>query len=698
MGMDSGSTTGAARAMAGAAAATALLALSACGGGGSEESTSMSGSMQSISRLEVPAAGPANLVVRARGALAANLGPYMELRVNGTVVAGSEVRATAYQDHAFTVPAIALGAQVDVVFNNDAMLDQDRNLFVESITVNGVTVAATAQEVRFDRGSDAQAFDGIDVLPGTRSLLWNGALRFTAPAGPVVSSLSPACASFYAARPGFALSAARTLDTPPAQPKPAKGAAAAEANYQSCLTRATDHAADGASGFARNDYSRRQAFNADSSRHLAYALDGHWHLYDAHTHARLKVLPFLAADAEPQWHPSNPELLYYLPTNGVGMRLNELNTSTGATRVVTDLSARLKARWPGAHAAWTKSEGSPSRDGRYWCFMVDDSNWNSLGVVTWDRDTDTVVGAMSTNGERPDHVSMSASGNYCVVSGDGARGTVAYSRDFSQQRKLLHKSEHSDLAIDAQGDDVYVSVDYQSNAGDLFMVNLRTGVRTFLLANYVNGSTTALHLSGKAFSKPGWVLLSTYAASGSPQWFHRKLMAVQLAPSPAIYNLAFTRTASNGYWTEPVASVNRDFTKILFNSNWGTGSATDVDSYLVEIPATVLKAAPVTAPDPTQPDPGTPAPTSPLTVAVASVSHAGYNASYVLTTNQAAACRAAWSPGNAYATLYDTITASADGLRHTKALALGSPAAQTVYAVCKAQGSGLEKEVAIALP
>lgn len=84
-------------------------------------------------------------------------------------------------------------------------------------------------------------------------------------------------------------------------------------------------------------------------------------------------------------------------------------------------------------------------------------------------------------------------------------------------------------------------------------------------------SATALHVSGKAFARPGWV------------------MAVQLKASPTVYTLAHHRTASNGYWTEPVASVNRDFTRVVFNSNWSSGSDTDVDAYVVEIPARALK-------------------------------------------------------------------------------------------------------------
>ena len=675
-----------------AAISIAALALSACGGGDNEPSAAAA---NKVSANEAKAEPP-NLVVRARANLLANVGPLMQLRVNGIAVADTEVRATSYQNYSFAVPAIAGGDKVDVVFTNDLNINgEDRNLYVESITVNGTTVAATAEGVTLDRGIGDKAFDGLDAIPGQRSLLWNGALRFTAPGSTAIAStLSPGCKAFYDARPGFELSTARTLVTPSALATPAKGAVLAEPDYKTCFTRATNFVADGVSGFARNDYARRQAFNADSTRHLIYALDGHWHLYDAHTHARLKVLPYLAADAEPQWHASNPDLLYYLPTNGVGMQINELNTLTGNTRVLANLSARLKTRWPGANAAWTRSEGSPSKDGRYWCLMVDDANWNSLGVITWDRDTDTIVGTKNTNGVRPDHVSMSPSGNYCVVSGDDASGTVAYSRDFSQSKKLLHKSEHSDLAIDANGDDVYVSVDYQSNVGDIFLVNLRTGARTFLLPSYANGSATALHISGKGFNKPGWALLSTYADSGNRQWFHRKLMAVELKANPQVHTLAFTRVASNGYWSEPHASVNRDFTKVLFNSNWGTGSATNVDAYMVQIPPGVLKSTGL----PGTGNPGTPPPTQALAVAVGSVSHAGYSASYVLTTNQAAACRASWSAGNSYGALYDDIVASANGLSHSKSLSLGSTAAQTVYAVCKATATGAEKEVAILLP
>ena len=64
------------------------------------------------------------------------------------------------------------------------------------------------------------------------------------------------------------------------------------------------------------------------------------------------------------------------------------------------------------------------------------------------------------------------------------------------------------------------------------------------------------------------MLVSTYAADGKRQWLHEKLMAVSLTPHPQVKGLAYHHGAYNGYWTEPQATVNPDFTRVLFNSNW----------------------------------------------------------------------------------------------------------------------------------
>lgn len=376
----------------------------------------------------------------------------------------------------------------------------------------------------------------------------------------------------------------------PHLPRPSKGDVHSDPVYGNCVMRVTDHAKEPPVGFARHDYSRRQAFNADGSRVLIAAHDGAWHLYDAKTMAWQEQLDDPAGDAEIHWHPTNPDLLYFQPTNGVGMVLYSLDVSSGRRRTVAEFGDRLKAIWPTANTAWTKAEGAPSADGRYWCFMVDDPEWKSLGVFTWDMQTDTILGTRPTHGDRPDHVSMSPSGSHCVVSSDTKGvGTKAWTRDFRHAVPLHHKSEHSDLAIDARGRDVYVSIDYQSSGGDIFMVDVDSGKRTTLFSTYLDNSTTAVHFSGRAFKRPGWVLMSTYAADGKREWLHEKIMAVSLEPRPQVKGLAYHHGSFNGYWTEPQATVNPDFTRVLFNSNWGSKSDMDVDNYMVVLPDNALK-------------------------------------------------------------------------------------------------------------
>jgi hypothetical protein len=391
------------------------------------------------------------------------------------------------------------------------------------------------------------------------------------------------CSQFYAA--GFSPVTGQVQAPVAYTARPTKGAVRADPAFGTCVVRATDHAAEPPSGFARNDYSRRQAFNADGTRFIVYALDGFWHLYDARSLQHLRRLNGPAGDAEPQWHATDPARLYYLPTNG-GMEIRALDVESNQNTRVADFRGKLP--WSDVSRAWTKSEGGPSADGRYWCFQAETSNFQVRGVFTYDLQTQQVIGSRNLSA-RPDHLSMSASGRYCVVSNlAGSGGTVAWTRDFSSSRQIHTTSEHSDLGLAKDGSDLYVFVDYQSNGGDLVMVNLDTGVRTTLFPTYIQGTATAYHVSAKNFARPGWMLLSTYARYGAEKWLHERVMAVELSAAPRILNLAHHQSRANGYWTEPHASVSRDFRRVLFTSNWGSNSDQDVDAYMIGLPSDLL--------------------------------------------------------------------------------------------------------------
>lgn len=394
----------------------------------------------------------------------------------------------------------------------------------------------------------------------------------------------------------------------PKTSKPAKGVPMRDP-LGTCIIRATQHDVDPPQTFARNDYSRRQPFNADNTLFLVYSSGGWWHVYDANTLRHVKKLAGLAGDAEPQWDATDPNKLYYVPNNG-GMTLLALDVRSNTTRTAADFSGRLP--WPDVNGLWTKSEGSPSRDMRYWGFQAE-SHFNMRGYVVYDLVQNRIVGTRSTS-VRPDHVSMTPSGRWFESSGDD-EGTWAWSLDFATKKKLHHKSEHSDIAIGPNGHDYYVSIDFQSNDGDVFFVDIDACAavpanadpastpecpRTVLFPTYMNGTSTSVHISGKAYNTPGWVVISSYGTKPSRDnppvwpWFTNKIFAIELNASPRVLGLGYHQDSPDGYWTEPQGAPNRDLTRVMFNSNWNIKSPDDVDDYMIVLPRGAIPTATLT--------------------------------------------------------------------------------------------------------
>jgi hypothetical protein len=241
-----------------------------------------------------------------------------------------------------------------------------------------------------------------------------------------VAPLAGPCNDFYPA--DFSLVEGLSNPTPPPMAKPNKGDVFREPNFNTCVVRATIHDVEPPVTFARNDYSRREAFNADNSRLIVYASDGFWHLYDANTLQWVERLDGPAGDAEPQWDPVDPNVFYFVPING-GKSLRKMHIDTNTWETVADFTSSLPSWASSAQHIWTRSEGSPSKDGRYWAFQVEDSNFGILGFMTWDLVENRMVGSRQMT-VRPNNVSMTPSGRW-VVSGGDTEGTWAWSPDFT---------------------------------------------------------------------------------------------------------------------------------------------------------------------------------------------------------------------------------------------------------------------------
>jgi hypothetical protein len=370
--------------------------------------------------------------------------------------------------------------------------------------------------------------------------------------------------------------------------------------FGTCLVRVTDRRADlspdDESRGLKNEYSRVGSFNADGSLLLVYGTEGEWFLYDT---ASLMPLGRLPLDAEPRWDAQDPEVIYY----NEGTRLMALDVGTAQGSLVHDFSDVLPGQ--SLAAVWTKYEGRPSMDTRFWGLMAEDAEWMPVAFVVYDRLSEevTVRDMRGVPGveEDVDHVTISPLGTTFLASFDRACergalgddghpcGLMAYDRDLSQGRGVLRTIGHYDPALDSQGREVILYQDIDTD--EISMLDLGTGAITPLWPIDFSQSPIGFHFSGLAYDVPGWALVSTYSG-GYPDaftWMDDQVFAVELKAGGRVVRLAHTYSRvdpnqEHDYWAEPHASVNRGFTRVLFTSNWGRSGSDRVDLFMIELP------------------------------------------------------------------------------------------------------------------
>lgn len=209
-----------------------------------------------------------------------------------------------------------------------------------------------------------------------------------------------------------------------------------------------------------------------------------------------------------------------------------------------------------------------------------------MGYVAFDiRNGGEVLGTLDDDGREQDHLSISPSGEYVVIS--AARKTTVHPVDFSSERRLMNETQHSDFCITAQGNDCYISVSFDdesnSNYGWIFSSDLVTGQTTKLFNVFASGNTS-LHLSGRAFDRPGWALLSTYnCQSTSASAKCNRLSLIEINDNARIIDLTGTHSSGDGYYSEPQATISRDGLRAYFNSDWDHSGSVNV--FRIDIPA-----------------------------------------------------------------------------------------------------------------
>lgn len=391
----------------------------------------------------------------------------------------------------------------------------------------------------------------------------------------------------------------------PQMPEPVVRGAYRDPLFDSCMVRVTDRkrdlGLDDPSAGLKNEYSRVQSFNADDSLLLVRSTEANWYVYDTRT---LQALARLPVDNEPRWDANDPHRLYYHSE----ARLMSLDLEHGTQEVVHDYSLDLPGQ--DLYAAWTRYEGSPSIDTRYWGVMAQDKHWRPVAFLIYDMQVDQVVARLDLKGWSAqeleiDSVTISPLGNYYLVYMDkycGDRlgteadpcGLMVYDRDLKNGRSLLPVIGHSDMVLDAQGREVLIFQDIRKD--EISLLDLETGKVTPLQPIDFSHSPIGFHFSGQAYKQPGWAIVSTYSgAQPSATWMDDSVFAIELLPGGRVIRLAHTHSVvdenqEHDYWAEPQASVNRDLTRVVFTSNWGRSGSEAVDMYMIVLPEAWLES------------------------------------------------------------------------------------------------------------
>jgi hypothetical protein len=446
-------------------------------------------------------------------------------------------------------------------------------------------------------GGGGPAPDDRDSTPVPSATITGPTAEAITPQSPT----KPPTAASPAYPPDFRLVTGTEVYPLPDMPEPAPRQWFTDPTFGTCLVRVTDRAHDLSPGDPSpglvNEYARVQSFNADGSRLLVYGTEGAWYLYDAQALQPLGELPI---GVEPRWDADDPDVLTYSDET----RLLSYNVQTGAQIEIRDFAGDLPDQ--DLAAVWTHFEGRPSRDRRYFGLMAEDDSWTPVAFLVYDRQTDQVtirdVRGVPGVEEDVDHVTMSPFGTYFLASfdlgceegrlGDDAHpcGLMVYDRDLTHGRSLLRVIGHYDPALDGQGREVIVYQDIDTD--HISMLDLETGAVTPLWEIDFSHTAIGLHFSGLAFDQSGWALVSTHDDQvATYTWMDDQVFAVELKAGGRVVRLAHTHSVVDEnqpseyyYWAEPHASVNPDFTRVVFTTNWGHFDTGEVEMFMIALP------------------------------------------------------------------------------------------------------------------
>jgi len=389
-----------------------------------------------------------------------------------------------------------------------------------------------------------------------------------------------------------------------AAPVPAVGKTFTDLRFGTTLTRVTQVRNIGESPAGRHEYSRFDPFNKDHSLILLLP-EYDWRVY------RTDKMPYNAPGnqvrrlvdmEEPRWDPVDPDTVWCLQ----GFRILTVDARTGKKKTVKDFAKDpvigpiLRAE-PDIYHITTNSEGESSADKRYWALLLrgSEDDYRARYVFTWDREQDKVLGlyTLSVGQSDIDWVGMSVKGSYVLIGGSYANdapltGLTMADRELTRFHRLDYATAHSDVGLDAAGNEVIVMQNVKTDYIDMIPISFSTKpileagggyagtkrvrlIRLYYHSDSPIGSNSGIHISCNC---SGYCVVSTTIESGLPEqnWIDRTITLVRLDPKkPKVYYLAKVYNTTSTYWEETHGTVSNDGTKVLWAENWNQSVGKD---------------------------------------------------------------------------------------------------------------------------
>ncbi len=393
------------------------------------------------------------------------------------------------------------------------------------------------------------------------------------------------------------------------QAKPAKGSSFTDSTFHQRVTRVTNAAGEGI-GSVQVNYSTWNPLSSDGNHLLFQANQGYggFQLYDAHTFAHIRSIPYFdwwnGQDPEPRWDysGSHPSWIYYRKD----MSLRYYDVADNSDHLLHDFGPDFPS-YPASSGwfVWNGTEGSPSRDSRFFPLMVANSSTNCPLVFVYDRVSNVVVASHNVAPSGcPNNVMMSPSGSYIFVSytwtGHGGEfdGPHVYTSTFSNPYHVFTDVPHANWGWTAQGHEVIVGA-----GGDVVL-----GSDYFGFVRADNGQGYTIDSIGNLGWKSdgmnvaytdnrGWAFFSTYGGETSnPDWSRQQIFAYELDETKTysqatgktaarVWRIAFTQCFGTTYDEQANAAMDHSGTRIWWGSNWRSAGAA-MDVYQVTLPTT----------------------------------------------------------------------------------------------------------------